>query len=114
VTSQSFLFSAYAILSSGLPTNPTPAYLSGKHTMLMIVPVVGITNALLILLAILSGVVAMANLRSLYWKHANETPAPLPPIQGSPWTRIMGQAAPVLLPVLFMAVWAFLLLRRLF
>jgi hypothetical protein len=113
VTSQSFLFSAYAIMSSGLPANPTPAYLAGKRALLVVAPIVGITTGLLILLAILSGVVAMTNLRRLYTEHAGRIPAGLPPIQGSAWTRMTGIAAPVLLPILFMAVWVFLLLRRL-
>jgi hypothetical protein len=87
---------------------------SSKHTLLIVVPVVAVMTALLILLAILSGLAAMKNLRDVYRQHAGQTAAGLPPIQGSRFTRLTGMAAPVLLPILFMAVWIFLLLRRLF
>lgn len=114
VTSQSFLFSAYAIMASGLPANPTAAYVSSKHMLLVVVPIVAIMTALLILLAIMSGLGAMADLRKLYRENAGRIPPGLPPIQGSRFTRMTGMAAPVLLPILFMGVWMFLLLRRLF
>lgn len=114
VTSQSFLFSAYAIMASGLPTNPTSSYVSSKHVLLVVVPVLAIMTALLILLAIFSGLAAMAQLRHLYSQNAGKIPDGLPPLQGSRFTRMTGMAAPVLLPILFMGVWMFLLLRRLF
>lgn len=114
VTSQSFLFSAYAIMASSAPTNPAPVFTSSKHVLLVIIPMIAIATAVLILLGILSGLQAMSNLRDTYKAKAPELSDVLPPIQGNRSTRMTGLAAPVLLPPLFMAVWVFLLMRRVF
>jgi hypothetical protein len=114
VTSQSFLFSAYAIMASSLPANASEAFKDSKHTLLLIIPMIAIATSILILMAILSGIQAMAQLRRTYAKCAPKIPNILPPIHGERSTRITGMAAPVLLPPLFMAVWLFLLMRRLF
>ena len=114
VTSQSFLFSAYAIMASSFPANATDAFRDSKHTLLLIIPMIAIATSVLILLAIFSGIQAMAQLRRAYAKYAPRIIDILPPIHGDRSTRITGMAAPVLLPPLFMAVWLFLLFRRLF
>jgi hypothetical protein len=114
VTSQSFLFSAYAIMASSFPANATEAFKDSKRTLLLIIPMIAISTSILILLAIFSGLGAMARLRQIYLKYAPKSFELLPPIHGDRATRITGMAAPVLLPPLFMAVWIFLLLRRLF
>jgi hypothetical protein len=113
VTSQSFLFSAYAIIAS----NIQPAGITGgtdpKHKLLTIIPTIAIATSVLILLAIASGFRAMHTLRRQFEKLAPAA-LPLPPVHGSGSTRLMGMAAPILLPPLFMAVWIFLLVKRLF
>ena len=114
VTSQSFLFSAYAIMASSSPGNASNAFVDSKHTLLVIIPMVAISISILILLAIVSGLKAMASLRDVYKINTAKITTWLPPIHGDRITRITGMAAPVLLPPLFMAVWIFLVLRRLF
>ncbi len=115
VTSQSFLFSAYAIMASSSPANASRTFIDSKHTLLLIIPMVAITISILILFSIISGLKAMNGLRHYYTKYVSHIADPyLPPIQTSRTTRIIGMAAPVLLPPLFMTVWIFLLVRRLF
>jgi hypothetical protein len=114
VTSQSFLFSAYAIMASSFPSNASAVFMDSKHTLLLIIPMIAISTSILILLAIFSGIQAMAQLRRAYARYAPKMIDILPPIHGDRSTRITGMAAPVLLPVVFMAVWLFLLFRKLF
>jgi len=115
VTSQSFLFSAYAIIATGFQGIATQSTLDAKHVLLVIIPSVAIGTSVLILLAIISGIRAMSALRKRYVQlTAQWDDALLPPIQGDQLNRMIGMAAPALLPPLFMAVWFFLLMRRLF
>jgi hypothetical protein len=116
VTSQSFLFSAYAIIATGFQVTTDKTILDAKHVLLVVIPSIGITTAVLILLAIFSGIQAMSAIRSRYAKvmAGSSCPMQLPPIQGNAFNRKIGMAAPVLLPPLFMTVWIFLLMRRLF
>jgi hypothetical protein len=115
VTSQSFLFSAYAIIATGFQVTTDKTILDAKHVLLVVIPSVAITTSILILLAIFSGVQAMSALRHRYLQITAKGDDPLlPPIHGSRSTRMTGMAAPVLLPPLFMAVWIYLLIRRMF
>ena len=116
VTSQSFLFSAYAIIATGFFNTTDNSVLGAKHVLLVVIPSIAISTSILILLAIFSGIQAMSAIRSRYTKLTGKSndSSLLPPIQGDPFNRKLGMAAPVLLPPLFMAVWIFLLMRRLF
>jgi hypothetical protein len=115
VTSQSFLFSAYAIIATGFQVTTAQTALDAKHLLLLIIPSIAIAASVLILFSIISGIRAMEELRKRYVQLIAGWQDPLlPPIQGNRLNRMIGMAAPVLLPPLFMAVWIFLLLRRLF
>jgi hypothetical protein len=127
LTSQSFLFSAYAIIANGYVSTPraaapissltTAAGSAGdpRRLLLVIIPGVSVIVCVLTLISIMSGVAALHTLRQFYddsdLRCAGET---LPPVQGYRSTRLAGVAAPLLLPILFMGVWVFLLVRRLF
>jgi hypothetical protein len=115
VTSQSFLFSAYAIIATSFQVTAAQTALDAKHLLLVIIPSIAIAASVLILFSIISGIRAMEELRKRYVQLIAGWQDPLlPPIQGNRLNRMIGMAAPVLLPPLFMAVWVFLLLRRLF
>jgi hypothetical protein len=114
VTSQSFLFSAYAIIATSITPGSVTNGTDPKHTLLTIIPAIGIITSILLLLTVVSGFEAMNKLRSR-WNGLGIAPTPgLPPIHGSRLTRLLGMAAPMLLPFLFMAIWIFLLVKRLF
>jgi hypothetical protein len=116
VTSQSFLFSAYAIIATAFQSSTTTqSALDAKHLLLVIIPSIAISASVLILMSILSGIRAMTALRIRYVHLIARWEDPmLPPIQGNRLNRMIGMAAPTLLPPLFTAVWAYLLLRKLF
>lgn len=103
LTSQSFLFTAYAITFNGPPAQ-TVRNLAVRRALLCVIPVVAIVAGVLILVAIIGGALAMREIRRSY-----SLSRPLPSLQGQPRTRIMGMLAPMLIPPLFVVVWAILL-----
>jgi hypothetical protein len=118
VTSQSFLFSAYAIIANNAQKLAFDQPIDPKHVLLILIPSVAITTSLLFIPAIIGGVIALRSLRRQYRQAtghpADQCWADLPPLQGTRATRIAGTLASALLPPLFMAVWSYLLLKRLF
>ena len=112
MASQSFLFTAYAIVTNGLTGAPTLAgnvYVNHLATLARIIPIVALLNSLLIAVSILGALKAIRELRDEYRKHAE--PFTVIPLQTKPATRRLGLSAPVLLPLLFLGVWLFLLLQ---
>ncbi len=118
VTSQSFLFSAYAIIANNAVPLAFDVPIDPKHVLLVLIPSVAITTSALFIPAIVSGVVTMRRLRRQYRAVSGSPPDAccddLPPIQSTRNTRLAGTLPSALLPPLFMAVWAYLLVKRLF
>ena len=104
--SQAFLFSAFAIVLNA----PMQSRFGDREPIIFfrLIPIMAIGVALLIWLAVLAGIMAMRRLR----RRAVSRPEfdGFPPIQGDFHTRLMGQAAPVLLPPFFVVVWCILLI----
>jgi hypothetical protein len=112
VASQSFLFTAYAITTNGLNTlDPKTAgrFLEQSELLFRMIPTVAICVALLIYISILAALRAIRQIRHLY--QLKSLPPDLPPIQTAATTRLLGLAAPLLLPILFVSVWLVLLLN---
>jgi len=111
MASQSFLFTAYAIVTNGLSSSPATGgnvFVSHLTVLSHIIPVVALLNSLLILISILAALKAILHLRTQYLRQpVLETVA----LQTPPLTRILGLSAPVLLPLLFIAVWLYLLMQ---
>jgi len=112
MASQSFLFTAYAIVTNGLTTVPTVAgnlYVNHLATLARIIPIVALLNSLLIAISIVGALKAIRELRDEY---RNCGPVlDLIPLQTSRVARTWGLSAPVLLPLLFLVVWLFLLME---
>ncbi len=112
MASQSFLFTAYAIVTNGLNASTTDMknkYASHLSILGSIVPIVALLNSLLILISILAALKAIRELRCGYEKHG--ATLDILPLQTSRTARIGGMSAPVLLPLLFLAVWLYLLMQ---
>ena len=112
MASQSFLFTAFAIVTNGLMAAPaTGGNIFFKHlsTLARIIPIVALLNSLLILVSILAAMKAICELRHEY--QAQPRPLEVIPLQTSKVARTLGFSAPVLLPLLFLAVWLFLLMQ---
>ena len=112
MASQSFLFTAYAIVTNGLATSPMNGgnvFLNHLQTLIRIIPMVALLNSLLILVSILAALKAIHELRHEYRRQPE--PLDVIPLQTSKSARALGLSAPVRLPLLFLAVWLFLLLQ---
>jgi hypothetical protein len=110
IISQSFLFGAYATLfrSGGTrqATGPDAAHL------VQMIPIVGISTGFLIYTAIIAGVTALMHNRSLLRAHLETIKgkdAAFPQVQGYRAMAYLALAAPILLPLVLIAVWCFLL-----
>jgi len=112
MASQSFLFTAYAIVTNGLTTSPTTGgnvFVSHLLVLARIIPVVALLNSLLIFVSITAALKAIRELRRAY-QHQSEMLETIS-LQTSKSARVLGLSAPVLLPLLFLAVWLFLLVQ---
>ncbi|HXT12340.1 MAG TPA: hypothetical protein VN873_12320 [Candidatus Angelobacter sp.] len=110
MASQSFLFTAYAIVTNGMTNAPaTPGNVFVNHLVVLgrIIPVVALLNSLLIFISIVAALKAIHQLRFDYERHPEILRTV--PLQTSRFVRSLGLSAPVLLPLLFLAVWLFLL-----
>jgi len=111
LTSQSFLFTAYAIVFNGTPL-PSSANLAVRSVLMQVIPLIGVAAGGLILIAILGGAIVMRDLRNSFVpSQADAKEAGLPPLQGRAATRFMGLLAPILLPLMFISVWGMLLIK---
>lgn len=112
MASQSFLFTAYAIVSngmSGLTAANKNEFTNHLTTLARIVPIVALLNSLLIALSIFGALKAIRELRDEYRKQPQTLE--IAPLQTSRVARRMGLSAPILLPLLFLAVWFYLLVK---
>ena len=111
MAAQSFLFTAYAITLNAAP-QPSERAAALQKLLQWLVPAVAAAVSLLTLVTVVAGVAAMNLLRAWFLDRAGPAPLQhLPPIQGVRRTVLLGTAGPVLLPVLFAGVWAYLLVR---
>jgi hypothetical protein len=114
VAAQSFLFSAYAITLNAPKEPAIQAFRDQQNLVYHLIPVVAVASGVLIYLAVVAGVLAQMKLRQfLKAKIPPERLAAFPPIQGMLKTRVLGMAAPLGLPLVFVTVWIYLFTRGL-
>ena len=114
VGSQSFLYTAYAIVLNGLtapPVSGAARFVDQQLFLFRLLPIVAILTCALICIGILAAVKAMAELRIAYQLKMGVEIESLPTIQVRGPIRRLGLSAPVLLPLIFIAVWLSLWLR---
>lgn len=112
MASQSFLFTAYAIVTNGLSSGPITGgniFISHLDVLARIIPIVALLNSLLIALSILGALKAIRELRQEYHKQGEFLK--IIPLQTSRSARQLGLSAPLLLPPLFLVVWLYLLMQ---
>jgi hypothetical protein len=114
MASQSFLFTAYAIVLNAPQQPAWPALSAGQHIVFHLIPLVAVVACVLIYCGVLAGVLAQRNLRRLLQQRLPpEAAAQLPPIQGAARTHRLGLAAPLGLSPVFAAVWLYLFVHGL-
>lgn len=112
VTSQSFLFTAYALLLNAPVQVRLPEISRQQNLLFLIIPLVAICTGLLIYTTIAAAMLAMHHLRVPVREHASRVGShDLPPVEGYRQTHALGHAAPLLMPLVFIVVWCILLAR---
>lgn len=114
MASQSFLFTAYAIVLNGLATPAATASVQDhQHRLIRLIPLVGIASAVLIYVGIVAAARAMTWLGRLFRaRRLDEANLGLPPIRTPASMLVPGLAAPLVLPAVFAAIWLYVLLVR--
>lgn len=109
VGSQSFLFTAYAIASNGLmsqPVQPVSVHFGEQLELLFqLIPIVAMLTCVLIYISILAAVITTAKLRRGYRSRFGPEEDSLPPIMTAAPTRLFGLVAPLFLPLMFTGIW---------
>lgn len=112
VAAQSFLFTAYAITVSNSGPNHTQPVIERMRLLLWLIPLTAILTCVLIYATIIAGSFAILALHRLYHDYVDHAAVTgLPPVQGYRRTQLLGQAAPMLMPLVFLIVWFTLLIR---
>jgi hypothetical protein len=113
ITSQSFLFAAYAALfrSGGAQQ------VAGAEVPLLVhlIPLIGMLSGTLIYTAIIVGVIALMHNRSLLRTHLEEVlsrDSNFPKVQGPRPMAWLALIAPVFLPLVLVGAWITLLLQK--
>jgi len=112
IASQSFLFTAYAIILNGPVLTRNEHYAVHGELLVKTIPVLAISACALIYLGICGGVRVMADLRRELARHHAAIGNLRPPIQGTPLTLFLGHCAPLGLPPIFAVAWTILLFSQ--
>jgi hypothetical protein len=112
IASQSFLFTAYAIILNGPTQTRTLHFAAHAELLMKIIPLLAISACMLIYLGICGGIRVMADLRRELTRHHKAIGNLRPPIQGTALTLFFGHCAPIGLPPIFATAWAILLFTR--
>lgn len=112
VGSQSFLFTAFAIVLNGIANASGLGPSVRLKALYSLLPLVGILSNALIYAGILAALRAMTWLRASFEARGkSEAALGAPPLMTPSFIRTPGLAAPILLPLLFIAAWSWLLIQ---
>jgi hypothetical protein len=102
VNSQSFLLTAYAITLNGLAADASKPLAIVQRKLLNLLPLVGVACVLLVCVALIGGLSALGELRRFA---KSEYPKDRLFLISKPTTQFLGVSAPVLIPLVFLAIW---------
>lgn len=106
MASQAFLFSAYAVAVNGHADRTSPGGGTRSRLLVAVIPWLSLSSLLLLVVTIIGGLVALSRLRTLLHSAAE---ARVRALDAGPIARIAGLAAPLLVPLTFLAAWLVLL-----
>ena len=109
VSSQSFLLSGFAVSLNGSALSLLPIYAKLNAILATSLPGAGLVTVVASYLTIWAAIHRMAKIRHLA---GSSHPSHLPSIQAEAYLRRMGLAGPVLIPVVFLAVWLAIVVER--
>ncbi len=108
--SQSFLFSAFAVVINGLvlaQRSPGSSPFEAHQDLLFrMVPMLGLISCVTIYIGVIGGVLALRSLRKMVEQHVAGDSRP--PLTGGRKSRWLGLVAPLFLPPAFIVAWMIL------
>ena len=109
VSSQAFLLTGLAVTLNGTAISMLPIYTNVNTLLVAALPVAGLVTDLVSYATIWAAISRMRNIRHL----ANGShPRHLPTVQAEAFGRRLGLAGPVLIPIVFLAVWSAIIIRK--
>ena len=110
VASQSFLFSAYAIVLNGAPSVQGSMFAFQHRVIFWSIPFIGTTLCWFISRSVRAAMLSMCHIRDRWnaYCQIGLIPEYAPEMQGEDSTRKLGQMAPRLLPYIFIGIWVIL------
>ncbi len=113
VFSQSFMFSAFAVLLNAPEKPKSPMFGDLQEVMVWLIPCLAIVCSLLIYIGILTSMVMMSELRHRYDKFPEDkTTQHFPPLQANMMMRSLASLGPNFVPLFFIGTWLFILVRQ--
>jgi hypothetical protein len=107
VMSQSFLFTAFAIVTANAGRAPAAR---NVVPLALFIPVVALCTSVAIAISIAAGLLTMRRIRHEFAARTSDAREELPPFHGRGHLRALGMVAPTVLPLVFSAVWLALLI----
>jgi hypothetical protein len=109
VSSQPFLLSGFAVTLNGSAQSLLPIYAKLNLILVNSLPVAGLVTDFASYLTIWAAISRMKNIRHIA---GISHPPHLPPVQADRQTRRLGLSGPILIPLVFLAVWLAILVER--
>lgn len=112
LASQSFLFTANAMVLNAPPTPLFPHFRETVRQLTLLIPIVALGSCLMVYTTVIAGVLALRKLREFASRRPElQEIESLPPIHGSVLTQTLGLVAPLLLLLMFLIVWMLMLVH---
>jgi hypothetical protein len=108
VSSQAFLLSGFAVTVNGIGVSMQPMYMQVNSVLFVALPLAGLITVIVSYATIWAAILRMRNIRCL--AHGSH-PANLPMVQAGVFVRRLGLAGPLLIPIVFFAVWSAIIIR---
>jgi hypothetical protein len=108
VNSQAFLLSGFAVTLNGTALSFPPIYTDLNRLLVASLTIAGLITDIVSYATIWAAILRMRNIRCL--AH-NSHPPNLPTVQAGALERRLGLAGPVLIPIIFLAVWTAIIVR---
>jgi len=113
IFSQSFLVSAYAIMLNSPPEPKTPMYGELQSSLVWLLPFLSLIVSIIIYISVISALYHIAELRKSFETYPkDDTIERFPAMNDTSFIRRLGGLPPILVPLLFIAAWAFLLIKE--
>jgi len=113
IFSQSFLVSAYAIMLNSPPEPKSPMYGDLQSCLVWLLPSLALILSIIIYISVISALYHIAELRESFETYPkDDTIEHFPAMNDTSFIRRLGGLPPILVPLLFIAAWAFLLIKE--